>query len=174
MRRIYIALSAIVTLACVSSTAGGEALRVAVDEYEFVRLKQPAATVLLANPNIADLAVENTRLLILVGRVPGETMLVVLDKQGGEILKTSVVVVPKLERAVTLQRGLAEATFSCDPRCSPVPNPGAGVAPPIAAGGGGAAEKEPAGAPASSAAEIAAAAAAAAAAATAAQREESE
>ena len=167
MRRIYIALGAIVTVACVSWAAGAESIRVTIDQYEFVRLKEPAATVLLANPNIADLAVENARLLILVGRVPGETMLVVLDKQGDEILKTAVVVVPKLERELTLQRGLAEATYSCDPRCAPVPNPGAGVTPPVAAPGAAPAEKE-----ALPAEEIAAAAAAAAAAATAAAQQE--
>lgn len=132
MKRIYIAMGAMLTLAGLSSAAGAEALRVTLDKYEFVKLDRAVATVLIANPSIVDVGIENARLIILVGRTPGETMLVILDNEGNEILTTAVVVVPKLEREVTVHRGLAEATLSCYPRCAPIPNPGAGPAAPAA------------------------------------------
>lgn len=124
MKRILAVLSTVLALASFSSAQGAEPLRVVLDKYELVRLNTDVATVLIANPDIADVAVEKSRLLFLIGRSPGETMLVLLDEAGREIMNTSIVVVPNLEREVTIHRGAEEATFSCAPRCTPIPNPG--------------------------------------------------
>lgn len=171
MKAIDTLAGAVLAIGCATSALGAEALQVTLDKYQLVRLDAELATVLIANPNIADVGIESTRLVVLVGRTPGETNLVILDKEGNEILNTPVVVVPNLDRQVTLHRGIAEATFSCDPRCALVPNPGAGPALPIGGGTPPTEEEERAGA-ARTSADIAAAAAAAAAAAVAAQPEQ--
>lgn len=176
MKRILIVAGGVVAAFVLTSAALAEAVRVTLDKYEFVRLDRDLATVLIANPIIADVGIESTRLIVLVGRVPGETELVVLDSRGNEILKSPVVVVPNLERTVTVQRGVREATLSCAPRCTLIPNPGAGKAAPGGggAGAGGEEEEEAKGPPAPSAEDVAAAAAAAAAAAVAEQKKEGE
>ncbi len=140
MKRILAVVTIVLAVASFSSAQGSEAVRVTLDKYELVRLNADIATVLIANPAIADVIVEKSRLLFLIGRSPGETMLVLLDKAGREIMNTSIVVVPNLEREVTVHRGAVEATFSCAPRCAAIPNPGRRA--PTAVGGGGGEEEE--------------------------------
>jgi len=141
MKRIIVIVSTVLALVSLSSAQGAEPIRVTIDKYELVRLKADVATVLIANPIIADVAVEKSRLIFLIGRSPGETNLVLLDQAGREIMNTPIVVVPNLEREVTLHRGATESTFSCAPRCAPIPNPGRRPPPSIGGGGGGEEEK---------------------------------
>ena len=141
MKRILAVVSTVLALASFSSAQGSEAVRVTLDKYELVRLNADVATVLIANPAIADVVVEKSRLLFLIGRSPGETMLVLLDKAGREIMNAAIVVVPNLEREITVHRGAVEATFSCAPRCAGIPNPGR-RAPATGGGGGGEAEEK--------------------------------
>lgn len=133
MKRIIAVVSTVLALVGFSSAQGAEPVRVTVDKYELVRLNTDIATVLIANPIIADVVVEKSRLLFLIGRSPGETMLVLLDEAGREIMNTAVVVVPNNEREVTVYRAGTESTFSCAPRCATIPNPGR--RPPPQAGG---------------------------------------
>ena len=102
----------------------GETIQVVVDKAEVLRLSVDASTILTANPEIIDLAVESPQLILLLGKRPGETNLIVLDSKGKEILDADVVVVPNLERHVTVYRNTEESTLSCAPRCAGVPTPG--------------------------------------------------
>ncbi len=103
----------------------GETIIVPVYKVEVVKLDRNADVVLIANPTIADVAVENERLIFLFGLEPGETNLLILDSEGEEILAAPVVVVPILERQVTVNRANVneEATYSCAPRCAAVETP---------------------------------------------------
>ena len=110
----------------------GETIQVVVDKAKVLRLSVDAATILTANPEIIDLAVESPQLILLLGKRPGETNLIILDSKGTEILDADVVVVPSLERHVTVYRNTEESTLSCAPRCASVPTPG--QLPPTAGG----------------------------------------
>ena len=164
MNRFFAAILGAVIVFGGAVSASGQTLNVSVNELEILRLDQPASIVLVANPSIADVAIETAQLLFLLGRRPGETSLIILDDQGQEILSQPIVVTPQIERHVTIQRGLRRAaTYTCDPRCLGVPNPERGSsAPGGVAGGGGGDEEEAAPPAAPSATDIAAAAAAAA------------
>jgi hypothetical protein len=169
MKRIFAVLCAAFAVAVLSAAAGAQTLHVGVDKASILRLDKDAATIMIANPAIADVAVENARLIFLLGRTTGETNLFILDDRGQEIMTAAIVVVPNRDRQVTVHRSLTEATLSCDPRCASIPNPGRG---PTAAGAGGGLTEEDEGAgstPETSSGDIAAAAAAAAAAAVAGQ-----
>ena len=145
-RRMFL-LASFLTLGALSANAA-ELITVQINKVEVIELERDAGVVLIANPTIADVAVENERLIFLFGLEPGETSLLILDNEGIEILSTPVVVVPILERRVTINRASAneEATFSCSPRCAAVPTP-AGTGAEIQstgsqAGGGGGDEGE--------------------------------
>ncbi|MGQ0663789.1 MAG: pilus assembly protein N-terminal domain-containing protein [Pseudomonadota bacterium] len=97
--------------------APAQLLAVPVDKAELIRLNEDAAVVLIANPAIADVAVEQNRLVIVVGKAPGETRLLVFDAKGRQLAVRDVVVVPEEARAVTVVRGVAESNLSCAPRC---------------------------------------------------------
>lgn len=102
-----------------------EAIIVPVHKVKIVKLDRDASVVLVANPTIADVAVESERLIFLFGLEPGETSLTILDADGEEILVAPVVVVPLVERQVTVNRASSneEATYSCAPRCAAVATP---------------------------------------------------
>lgn len=164
MKRLFAAVGALAVLIGWAAAAHAQSLTVPIDKARMIRLDKDASIVLIANPNIADVAIENPRLLFLIGREPGETNMIILDERGAEILAQPVVVIPTLDRHVSLYRATREATMSCDPRCTGVPNPGKGAAAPSGGGQGDQQQNEKGqAAPAPTAADIAAAAAAAAA-----------
>lgn len=106
------------------STDPNEPVRVVVDKAHLMRLDTDASVVMVANPTIADVAVESPRMVFIVGREPGETNIFVLDSNGNEIVQSDLVVVPKTDRHVTVHRvtedATVEATLSCAPRCAEV------------------------------------------------------
>jgi hypothetical protein len=171
MKRVVAVLcAAFVILGFTSAVWAQTTLRVGVDKAHILRLDKDAATIMLANPAIADVAVENTRLIFLLGRTTGETNLIILDRNGREILSSAVIVVPTRDRQVSIFRSMTEFTKSCDPRCAPVPNPGS--RPAAAVGSGQQAEDDEGAGSAPAPEDIAAAAASAAAAALAEQAKE--
>ena len=105
-----------------SPAVAGEALSVAVNTVDVINLERDADIVLIANPTIADVAVESERLIFLFGLEPGETNILILDATGKKILSLPVVVEPNLERQVTINRANVneEATYTCAPRCAAI------------------------------------------------------
>ena len=124
MGHCLLLVASIFTLGALPATAG-ETISVDVNKVEAITLDRDASVVLIANPTIADVAVESERLVFLFGLEPGETNLLIMDAEGGIILSLPVVVVPLLERQLTVNRANAneEATFSCAPRCVAIETP---------------------------------------------------
>jgi Pilus formation protein N terminal region len=99
------------------AAAPERALHVATDNAEVVNLADTPAVVLVANPKIADVVVEQGHLIFVVGKQPGQTRLFVYGPDGKAILERDVVVVPPRDRAVTIIRVTRATDYSCDPRC---------------------------------------------------------
>ncbi len=136
-----------------------DTLHVEVDKAHLIQLDENATTVMIADPEIADVAVESPRLVFVIGRAVGETSLFILDADGKRMVDATIVIderadlveaepdtpppapvisaapaaPKKQEREVTVFRNVSAAeTLTCEPVC------GAGGG----AGGGG---KKPAG-----------------------------
>lgn len=106
------------------------ALHVAIDNAEVVNLADTPAVVLVANPQIADVVVEQGHLIFVIGKRPGQTRLFVYGAGGRAMLERDVVVVPPRDRAVTIIRVTKATDYSCDPRCVALgaqPDGGAGT-----------------------------------------------
>jgi len=73
-------------------------LSVSLNEGKLVRLDAPAASVFIANPEIADISVRSTRLVYVFGKKPGKTTLFALDKQDNLIASSEIVVSHNLDR----------------------------------------------------------------------------
>lgn len=102
---------------------------VELNKTKIVRLPQAASSVLIGNPDIADVSVHSLDTLFVVGRGYGETNLIVLDRNGQEILDVDVTVVDNLpQHGVRLYNAKSRETYSCLPYCQPSPilgdNPG--------------------------------------------------
>ena len=122
MRPMQLAFLVCLAAVAVPAAHAAEALRVEIGKTTMLRLKDVPEIVILGDPAIADVIVERKGLLFLVGRIPGETDIKILDAEGRTVLSRPVVVTPIGERHVTVHRGVEEATLSCNPRCAGVPN----------------------------------------------------
>lgn len=78
--------------------ATGDKIQIERNEGTLLRISQPAASVFVANPEIADVAVKSPRLIYVLGKKPGETTLYVVDDNEKVLLSSTVVVSHNLSR----------------------------------------------------------------------------
>ena len=114
-----------------AAPARAENVTVEVDHAVLLRLDTDADIVHIANPSIADVALESPRLIFVVGLAPGQTGIYILDRDGNEMLAGSILVTPAASHEVTLNRNTTEITYACAPRCTEVDVSGQAAAPPI-------------------------------------------
>lgn len=91
-----------------------------IDIAKLLKLKRPATTIVVGNPSIADATVRSGTLMVLMGKSYGTTNLIVLDGAGQEIVHLNLTVSPPEHRALSLYRGTARESYSCNPRCDRV------------------------------------------------------
>jgi len=97
-----------------------ETMLVHVDQAKILRIEQPAGTIIVGNPMIADATVQDERMLVITGKSFGSTNLIILDRNGEEILSTNLEVRFAAASQVTIQRGTGRFSYSCSPTCEPV------------------------------------------------------
>ncbi len=125
LRRIAatVALSAVATTSFsasgpfASGTAQAAEIVVNVDEASIHRLVRSAATVIVGNPSTADVNVQSGKMLVVLGKNPGSTNLIALDRKGVQIEEVTIHVRSTGSRRVTLYRGAARLTYNCAPTC---------------------------------------------------------
>ena len=78
--------------------ASGQSVDIEVSKGALVRLRQPAASVFIANPDIADVQVRSPALIYVFGKRPGQTVLYAVDDQEQVLLNTTVSVSHNLSR----------------------------------------------------------------------------
>ena len=101
--------------------AAASDIKVPMNEMKPLHLSVPVATVMVGNPAIADVSVESTKLLYVMGRNYGTTNLIALDAEGKTILDAKLSVTSQSASAVTVTRGTGQHSYSCSPRCERVP-----------------------------------------------------
>lgn len=101
------------------ATAAGEGISVKVNMARVLRISAPAATVIIGNPGVADVTIQDPQTLVPTGKSYGQTNLIVLDQGGKPIADTVVEVVAGRADTVTVFQGLARTTIACAPDCAP-------------------------------------------------------
>jgi hypothetical protein len=76
--------------------------------------------VVIGNPGVADVTIQDPQTLVLTGKSYGETNMVVLDRKGNPIADTMVEVIESQANVVTVFNAGARSTMSCMPACSPM------------------------------------------------------
>ena len=105
-----------------SAFAGDTVYKVELNKTEIVRLPGPASSIIVGNPNIADISVQSVDTIFVVGRGYGETNLIVLDAQGNTMMDANLQVVNTLSpHGVRLYNAKSRETYSCIPYCGPSP-----------------------------------------------------
>lgn len=92
---------------------------VKVNMARVLRMSAPAATVIVGNPGIADVTIQDPQTLILTGKSYGQTNLIVLDAYGEPIADTLIDVVQMQAGVTTVYQGQLRTTLSCAPVCQP-------------------------------------------------------
>jgi Flp pilus assembly secretin CpaC len=104
--------------AIVAAPAHAEAgIRILMNEAKIVKLAQPADTIVVGNPDIADASVQDATTIILTGKGFGVTNLVILDETGTPIVDEQVFVSRQDARSVRIYRRSEVQTLSCTPYC---------------------------------------------------------
>ena len=103
-------------LAAVAEPGPG-AIAVSVDQAKLVKLPTRAATIVVGNPLIADVSLQNGGIVVVTGKGYGATNFIAMDR-GGEILVDRVIQVEgPTDQLVTVYRGVERETYSCMPVC---------------------------------------------------------
>lgn len=109
------------TLVC-TALAGAQdnaPIDVKVNMARVLRISSPAATVIVGNPGIADVTIQDPQTLVLTGKSYGQTNLIVLDSFGEPIADTLIEVVQMQAGVTTVFQGQLRTTLSCAPTCQP-------------------------------------------------------
>ena len=119
MRRIAAALLALAVLApAPAALAQSRPLSVEVDHVARLNLNGSAASVIIGNPQIADVTVVDAHTLFVSGRAYGVTEIVVLDGAGRSIYQGEVVVSSPTSGQVRVWRGASVTHMACSATCS--------------------------------------------------------
>lgn len=104
------------------SALASEVMNIELGKARILRLDATPTVVVVGDPEIADVVVEDNNVIFLMGLQPGETNVYMLDENGDPLVEAALVVTPADQRHVSLHRGVEEATMSCNPRCTGVAN----------------------------------------------------
>lgn len=96
------------------------AVTVNVNMARILRIGSPAATVIIGNPGVADVTIQDPQTLVLTGRSYGHTNLIVLDNVGNPIADVVIKVISSQTGFVTVYQGSSRTTLACAPNCQPV------------------------------------------------------
>ncbi|MBS0239433.1 MAG: pilus assembly protein N-terminal domain-containing protein [Proteobacteria bacterium] len=99
------------------ATAGD--LIVRYDQSQLLRLPRPASEIIVGNPSIADVALQDGNLLVVTGKTFGITNIIALDTDHNVIQDQRVMVERDDRRVVNLHKGSQRFTYACTPNCEP-------------------------------------------------------
>jgi pilus assembly protein CpaC len=91
-------VAAIAQISGTMEPKAGGSIAIELNEGQLVRLDQPATSVFITNPSVADVNVRSTQLVYLLGRRPGKTTLFALDSNDNVIANMEIVVQHNLTR----------------------------------------------------------------------------
>jgi len=104
----------------ISSIEANEVISVEIGKTLLLELSGEVKTIMLGNPNIVDVVIEEHGSIFLLGKRLGETNFMALNSKGKVIKSSEIVVGLVRDRHVEVYQGEAEtplSTLSCNPRC---------------------------------------------------------
>lgn len=113
-------------LLAAAGVAQAQSLNVEIDRSSRINLRGPAASVIVGNPDIADVTVVDATTLFVTGKGYGVTEVVAVDALGRTLYQGEVIVTGGSTGSVRVWRGAQATEMACASSCSPsVRNTGA-------------------------------------------------
>ncbi len=117
---LSLGLATAITLEANRQAQAGETMLVLVDQAQILHLSEPAASIIIGNPMIADATVQDNKMLVITGVSYGTTNMIILNENGGEIFSSQLEVRLSSHSQVTVQRGGDRYSYACAPKCEPI------------------------------------------------------
>jgi hypothetical protein len=121
MRRLVLGLTvSALAIAFAAPALARPALEVALDHAQRLQVSQPAGSVIVGNPTVADVTVVDPHTVFVSGRGYGVSEVVVLDPLGRTIWDGEVVVTGSTSGGqVTVYHGATPVEMACGTVCAP-------------------------------------------------------
>jgi len=129
MRRLWVLVPMLAAMAVSSAAAMADGLNLNWREARVVKLAKPATSVVVGDPTVADVTLDTPDTVIIFGKTPGETNILVLAGNQELLLDWPVVVSPVTARHVSILNATAgtsptEVLYACGTeRCTRVLSP---------------------------------------------------
>ena len=114
---LSLGLAAFLSATLVIPALAGSGIEVVMNQAKIVKLSRVADTIVIGNPDIADVAVQDGSTVVLTGKGFGVTNLVILDEAGSPIIDEQVTVTRATASSVRIYRRANVQTMSCTPYC---------------------------------------------------------
>lgn len=117
--RLIAALIPVLFAGAAPALAQTSPINVGVDGVQRITLRGSAASVIVANPQIADVTVVDANTLFITGKGYGVTEVAALDSIGRTLFQNRVIVTGGQSGSVRLWRGAEATEMACASSCSP-------------------------------------------------------
>lgn len=114
-----LAVMALFVLTIGQAYASEDPVIVTVDRAKVFRIQEPASTVIVGNPFIADVSMHDHFTVVVTGKSYGSTNLVILDDKGEPIIDEVIIVRASEDKIVSVTRNALRQTYTCAPNCEP-------------------------------------------------------
>ena len=97
--------------------APADTILVNVDQAKLIRLPSRVATIVVGNPLIADVTLQNGGVIVVTGKGYGATNFIAMDRGGDILVDRTIRVEGPTDQLVTVYRGVERESWSCMPIC---------------------------------------------------------
>ena len=104
-------------LAAMAEPAVDATIAVNVDQAKLLKLPARVATIVVGNPLIADVTLQNGGIVVVTGKGYGATNFIAMDRSGEVLVDRLIQVEGPTDRVVTIYRGVDRETYTCQPVC---------------------------------------------------------
>jgi hypothetical protein len=113
----FLAVSVLFAPAASMAAPDPDKIAVSVDQAKLVKLPTGIATVVVGNPLIADVTLQNGGIVVVTGKGYGATNFIAMDRAGQVLVDRQIQVEGPSDQLVTVYRGASRETYSCLPIC---------------------------------------------------------
>ena len=88
-----------------------------MDQVRPYALKKPAQSIVVGNPSIADVTIQDGSNLLLFGKAPGLTNIYIFDEEGKTVENLHIRVRTPSNDMLVVHRGVDRTTYNCTTNC---------------------------------------------------------
>jgi Flp pilus assembly secretin CpaC len=112
-----LAIAVVLLPAAALAESSPDAVAVNVDQAKLVKLPANVSTIVVGNPLIADVSLQNGGIVVVTGKGYGATNFIAMDRSGDVLVDQVIQVEGPSDRLITVYRGSERESYSCMPVC---------------------------------------------------------